>query len=121
MIVALSGLKPSQPRLLQSRIIIGGDVVQADNPIAAIKQAMGHVGADEARRSGDENVCHGLTGLALALGLAVGHDAQGGDGPGLLAANLSDQIEKRAPNVFHIAAIRQAFKVEKMIGRDPQR
>src|SRR6266571_9001153 len=47
-----------QSRLLQLRIVVGVEVVDADNRIAAIKEAMRDVRSDESRSSGEENHCH---------------------------------------------------------------
>ncbi len=43
------------PRFLELRIVVGVQVVEADDRAAVLQQALGHVEPDEAGRAGDEN------------------------------------------------------------------
>ncbi len=47
--------KPLQPRLLQPRVVVIIQVVDADHRLAARQQALSQVIADEAGSAGDEN------------------------------------------------------------------
>ncbi len=46
--------QPREPRLLERRVVVRIEVVEADHLVAAREQLPGHVVADEARRAGDE-------------------------------------------------------------------
>ncbi len=53
--VARLGLQPLQPGVLQGRVVIAVEVVDADHGLAARQQAAGGVKADETGRAGDED------------------------------------------------------------------
>ena len=53
------GLKPRQPRLLQRRIVVVVEVVDADDLVAAREQSLADVHADEAGATGDQDF-HGV-------------------------------------------------------------
>jgi hypothetical protein len=47
--------QPGQPGLLERRVVVVVEVVDADHLVAARQQALGHVHADEAGRAGDQD------------------------------------------------------------------
>ena len=47
--------QPPRPQLFQRDVVIGVEVVHADDGLAALQQALRHVHADEAGRSGDND------------------------------------------------------------------
>ena len=55
MVIGGVGLKLGQARLLQRRIVIGVEVVQADDALAPLQQTPGGVKADEAGGAGDQD------------------------------------------------------------------
>ncbi|MNC44026.1 hypothetical protein D3C75_929190 [compost metagenome] len=57
-------LQQGQTSLLQRRVVIGVEVVQADDRLAALQQPPGGVEADEAGRAGDED---GIVGHQAAI------------------------------------------------------
>ena len=48
-------LEPREARLLERGIVVGIEVVEADDLVAARQKALGNVVADEARRTGHEH------------------------------------------------------------------
>jgi hypothetical protein len=48
--------EPREPIALELRVVVVVEVVQADHAVAARKQQLRHVHADETGRAGDENL-----------------------------------------------------------------
>ncbi len=67
---AVFGLQHRVPGALQRRIVIIGQRVEADHPMAAGQQVPGAVKADEPGRTGHKNGRHLPRPLSLAFGLA---------------------------------------------------
>ena len=63
---ALDGLQRRAPRLLERRVVVGIEVVEAEHPLAAGEQGLGDVRADEAGCAGDDD---GHPGSFEAAGL----------------------------------------------------
>ena len=55
------GTEPRKTRFLERRIVIGIEVVEADDLVAAREQALGHVITDEARGTGDQHAHSGTS------------------------------------------------------------
>ena len=66
------------PRLLQARVVIGVEVVDADHLLAAVEQALGDEPPDESRRSGDDD--HARTSLIRSAARCLAQPASRGEG-----------------------------------------
>ena len=74
--VGIAGLvgETGQPGFLQFDVVVVGKTVEADHLVATLKQAHGHMGADEAGRAGHE---HFHAGCSVIKGVRPRHRAAG--------------------------------------------